>query len=190
MRTKNIFKTMLAAACCLGAVVFTSCDNDNDTKKSGLKLSASTATVAPGQSASIVVGNGTAPYKATSSDANIATAKVDSKTIIITGVKVGSALVTVTDANNLSGKIVVSVKEAAQTLSFDKSSVSIENGKEDVVTVKSGTAPYTATVKDQSIASATVKDAKITVKGLKAGTTTITVADKNKTTGTFTVTVK
>lgn len=61
MRTKNIFKTMVAATCCLAAVVFASCDNDDNKKTSGLKFSATTATVTPGQSASIVVGNGTAP---------------------------------------------------------------------------------------------------------------------------------
>ncbi len=190
MRTKNIFKTMVAATCCLAAVVFASCDNDDTKKTSGLKFSATTATVNPGQSASIVVGNGTAPYKATTSDEKLATVKVDQKTIIITGVKVGSALITVTDTNNLKGSIAVTVKEAAKSLTLDKSSVSIENGKEDVVTVKGGTTPYTATVKDASIASATVKDATITVKGLKAGTTTVTVADKENITGSFTVTVK
>jgi len=35
-----------------------------------------------------------------------------------------------------------------------------------------------------------VKDDKLTIKGVKAGTTTITVADKDKKTGTLSVTVK
>lgn len=68
--------------------------------------------------------------------------------------------------------------------------VTVGIGKEEVVMVKSGTAPYTATVKDSKIATVSVKDAKVTVKGVKAGSTTVTVIDKNKTAGTITVTVK
>ena len=45
-------------------------------------------------------------------------------------------------------------------------------------------------MKDKNIATAMEKDGKITVKGVKAGTTTITVMDKDKASGTFTVTVK
>ncbi len=67
----------------------------------------------------------------------------------------------------------------------------MEESKEAVVTVSGGTAPYAAESKDAAVASAIVNDDKITVKGLKAGTTTITVTDKDKkNSGTVTVTVK
>ena len=72
---------------------------------------------------------------------------------------------------------------------FDKTSLSVNVNKEGSITVKSGTAPYTVAVKDTKIATATVKDAVITVKGVKAGTTTITVTDKNKVTGIVNITV-
>ena len=71
-----------------------------------------------------------------------------------------------------------------------KTSLNIAVGKEDVVNIKTGQAPYTVNVKDNKIATATVKDAKITIKGVKAGTTTVNVLDKNKLAGTITVTVK
>ena len=45
-------------------------------------------------------------------------------------------------------------------------------------------------VKDNKIATATVKDSKIMIKGIKAGTTTVSVLDKNKLAGTVVVTVK
>lgn len=46
-----------------------------------------------------------------------------------------------------------------------------------------------AASKDDKIATATVKDAKLTIKGVKVGSTTITITDKNKKTATVVVTV-
>ena len=85
--------------------------------------------------------------------------------------------------------LAVTVKKVT-ALELDKKAVNVAVGKEETVTVKNGTAPYSATAKDASIATASVKDGKITVKGVKAGTTTITVTDKNKLNGTISVTVK
>ena len=48
---------------------------------------------------------------------------------------------------------------------------------------------YTS-AKDTKIATATVKDGKIIIKGVKAGSTSVTVTDKNKKTGTISITVK
>ena len=68
--------------------------------------------------------------------------------------------------------------------------MTVSAGKEEVVNIKSGKAPYTVQVKDTKIATATVKDAKITIKGVKAGTTTISIVDKDKQAGMITVTVR
>ena len=69
---------------------------------------------------------------------------------------------------------------------LDKSMVAVGTGKSEMVMVKNGTAPYTATSKDNKVATASVKDNKITVTGLKAGTTTVTISDKNKLNATHT----
>ena len=59
------------------------------------------------------------------------------------------------------------------------------------MTIQGGEAPYVATVKDATVATATVSANKVTIKGVKAGTTTITVSDKDtKNSGTISVTVK
>ena len=71
---------------------------------------------------------------------------------------------------------------------MDKAKTSIAVGKEDVVNISGGTTPYTAASKDDKIATATVKDAKLTIKGVKVGSTTITITDKNKKTATVVVT--
>lgn len=62
----------------------------------------------------------------------------------------------------------------------DKAKTSIAVGKEDVVNISGGTTPYTAASKDDKIATTTVKDAKLTIKGVKVGSTTITITDKTK----------
>lgn len=177
---------------------FASCDSDDDDNNVNpvLKFSADKVDVALEKTATVTVSGGTEPYTVASSDDKIATVKVDKSTITVTGVKVGTATITVTDKNKITGKVTVTVKEAvANELDLSKAgatvAVSANVGKEDVVTIKGGTAPYTAESKDATIATATLKDDKVTIKGIKAGTTTITVADKDKkNSGTISVTIK
>lgn len=75
-------------------------------------------------------------------------------------------------------------------LKLSSSSVTVEVEKTSDITVSGGTAPYTAKSSDDKIASVTVSQSKITVKGVKAGNATITVADKKKNSGKISVTVK
>lgn len=184
--------TSISSFACLtlAALVFTfaSCDKDDNDKKT-LKFSPSDKVeVAVGSNATLTVSGGISPYIAASSDTTIATTTVDKSTITIKGVAKGTATVAVTDKDKNSGKITVTVKEG---LTFDKSSVEVDANNETVVTITGGTAPYEAEPKDATIASATIDSNKITVKGLKAGTTTIEVTDKDKkNSGTVTVTVK
>ena len=185
MKIKTVFKTMMLAMVCLSTVVLASCSDDDDNNKS-MKFSAAKVEIGVDSIQAIGVANCTTPLTATSSDEKTATVTVDKTTLTIKGVKAGAATILVTDANKQTGSISVNVKEM---LGFDKNSVSVAADKEETVTVKSGTAPYAATVKDASIATATVKDAVITIKGIKAGTTTVTVTDNNKVTGTLNVTV-
>ncbi len=185
------FTSISGLACLLLAALaftFASCDKDDKDKKA-LKFSPSDKVeVAVGSTATVTVSGGTAPYVAAPSDTKIATTTVDKSTITIKGVAKGTATVAVTDKDKNSGKITVTVKEG---LTFDKSAVEVEASKETVVTITGGTAPYAAEPKDATIASATINSNKITVKGLKAGTTTITVTDKDKkNSGTVNVTVK
>lgn len=184
----NSFAT--AIFCCMFAItMMTSCDNSDD-KTPGLEFNPSKVESTVDLSTDITVSGGTAPYSVVSSDEKIATVKADQNVITVTGVTAGVATLTVTDKNNLSGKVVVTVKEAVAGLNFDKNTVDVTVENEDVVTIKDGEAPYIVAVADAAIATATEKDGKITIKGVKAGTTTVSVTDKNKKSGTITVTVK
>ena len=111
---------------------------------------------------------------------------VDKATITVKGVKAGKATVLVTDSKKVTGSLRITVVDGVVV---DKAKTSIAVGKEDVVNISGGTTPYTAASKDDKIATATVKDAKLTIKGVKVGSTTITITDKNKKTATVVVTV-
>ncbi len=188
MEIKTIFKTMAMAVVCLSAVALVSCsdDDDNGSSSSSMKVSATKVEVAVDSTQTVSVTNCTTPLTVKSGDESIATVAADNTTLTIKGVKAGTANVVVTDAKNQTATITVTVKEL---LSFDKTAVSLSAGAEESISVKSGTAPYTVAVKDQSIATATVSDAAIIIKGIKAGSTTLTVTDKNNVTGVVNITV-
>lgn len=141
------------------------------------------AEVEVGKTVEVTVKNGTQPFTVKSSDEKIATVKVEKEKITVTGVAGGTATISVVDKNQTTGSFTVTVKAAAEKLEFDKAEVTVGVEKEEVVTVKSGTAPYTVKVTDAAVATAIVKEAAITVKGVKAGTTTLTVTDKDGKTG-------
>lgn len=184
MEIKTVFKTMMMATVCLGSMVFASCDKDDASKS--MMLSATTAEVAIDSTKTITVYNATTPLTTTSSDSTIAKATVDKSTVIVKGIKAGTATIVVTDANKQTASLSVTVKEM---LTFDNATLKVTAGKEGTINVKSGTAPYTVAVKDAKVATATVKDAVITVKGVAAGSTTLTVTDSKKVTGTVNITV-
>lgn len=188
MKQMKFLKLAAAMLCCVFAMTVVSCDNDDD--EPTFKFSPAKAEVAVGASTNVTVSGGIEPYTVESSDVKTATVKVSQNTITVTGVKKGNVTVRVSDKDKKVDMLTVTVKDKATALELDKNTVNVEVGKEEAVTVKNGTTPYTATAKDASIATASVKDGKITVKGVKAGTTTITVTDKNKLSGTISVTVK
>lgn len=191
MKKINFLSFTIALLSCMFAMTFTSCDNDDDEDAvSTLKFNPTKAEVNTDATLAVKVSGGTAPYTVTSSNTAIATAKADDTGFTITGVKAGTTQIVVVDKNKLTGKLQVTVKAKVSVLNFDNKTLNINAGSQSTVTVSNGTAPYTAKVADESVATATVKDNKITVTGVKAGTTNITVTDNNKVSGTVSVTVK
>ena len=75
-------------------------------------------------------------------------------------------------------------------LKFDKATIEVAVGATSTVTVNNGTSPYTAASAATDLATVAVDSKKITITGVKEGTTTITVTDKDKNTGKINVTVK
>lgn len=191
MKNLKKFSSLFSLALVALSIIVTSCDDDDDDNKGGLKFNPGKVEVEIGKTASVAITGGEEPYSIAGADQKIASVVIDKSTIAITGVAKGTTNITVTDKNKNSGTIAVTVKDATNALDFDKKTLEVGVGKEDIVTIKGGTAPYAAEAKDAGIATVTVKDDKVTVKGVKAGSTTITVTDKDKkNSGVITVTVK
>lgn len=64
-------------------------------------------------------------------------------------------------------------------LTVDKSNVTVVVGATDVVTIKTGEAPFKTNVRQPEIASVALDKSKATIKGLKEGETVVTIAGKN-----------
>ncbi len=91
------------------AFAFASCDKDDD-NPSALKFNQAKAEMGIAKIDTVKVSGGIVPYTAISSDQTIATVRVRTDTVFITGVKKGNSIVTVKDKNNISGKLPVTVK--------------------------------------------------------------------------------
>lgn len=180
---KSFFSSVVMAALCLGSFAFVSCDKNDNKTPDPLTFSETKVEVEIEKTAEITVKNGTQPFTVKSSDEKIATVKVEKEKITVTGVAEGTATISVVDKDQANGSFTVTVKAASEKLEFDKAEVTVGVEKEEVVTVKSGVAPYTVKVTDEAVATAAVNEAAITVKGVKAGTTTLTVTDKDGKTG-------
>lgn len=74
-------------------------------------------------------------------------------------------------------------------LTVTPSSVSVKVAENATVKIGGGTAPYSVTEADKTIATATVTKNEVKVTGVKEGQTTLTVSDKNKVKGTIIVKV-
>lgn len=188
MTRLKFWKQAFAIVCLTHSLAITSCDDNNDPANT-LKFNPDKVELAPETTATVEVKGATSTLSVESSDSKIVTASVKDNIVTLTGVAEGEATVTVTDKQNASGNISVTVK-AADNLLFDKNSLELSVDEDATVSVKDGKSPYEVTVTDESIASVSVKGNEITVKGLKAGTTTILVTDSNKKTGKITIAVK
>lgn len=186
MKKMKLLKFAMAVLCSVSTLTMISCDDDDDVP--ALKLNPAQVEIVEGMTDTVSVCGGTAPYTVLSADSAVAVAAEAEGKITVTGVRPGTATITVTDKNALTGELAVTVKAAE--LNFDPAEVKVAVEAEETVSMTNGKAPYTVKSEDEAIATATEKDGVLTVKGVKAGTTGITVTDSEGRNGTVQVTVE
>ena len=146
--------------------------------------------VTEGSSTSASILTGVEPFTVSSASETTATARIDGKTITITGVSEGTVSLTVTGGDGGSSKLAVSVvKKVVNAPTLSTMAMDVEIDASATVTVSGGTAPFTVTSSDTRIATVTVSDRTVSVKGINGGTTLITVKGSDDATATFAVTV-
>jgi hypothetical protein len=156
---------------------------------------ASAVVIAPAGTATFNVAGGTAPYTATSSNKNIATAGLSGSVLSMNGLVAGTAQILVFDATGASVAITVTVSSgetsAAGTALYttSASAVTITLGGTNTYSIGGGTAPYVATSSNTGVATASISGATLTVNGVAAGSAQVLVFDATGASVTITVTV-
>lgn len=147
-------------------------------------VSPTSITIGVGASANISITNITGTVRATSSDSSIATVTYASGQATVKGVKAGKANVTIRD-RRASRTVPVTVTAA---LSVTPSSVSININASANVTVTNISGTVRATSLNTNIANVSISSNTITVRGISAGSTSVTVSD-NASSATLQITV-
>lgn len=171
------------------AVITATCGNAKATckvtvKTSTIKFAASAASVYTGKTVTVkATATPSATVTYTTSNKAIATV---SSTGVVKGIKAGTVTITATTSTGLKATCKVTVK--APSVKFAKKSAVVYKGK--TVTVKATLAGVSSvTYKSSNTKIATVNSKTGTVKGIKAGTVTIT-ATSGKLKATYKLTVK
>ena len=84
----------------------------------------------------------------------------------------------------------VVVKNIEGSLKLDKTTLNIEVGKSETVSVQNGVGPFKVISNDNKVVETNVKGSQITFTGNKTGTTTVEVQDAKSNVGVVTVTVR
>ena len=149
-------------------------------------------TVALGASRTFTLGGGQTPYTASTSNSSVALANLQGNVLTLGGVGAGSATVTLRDAAGTTQTLAVTVAAGqALTVNVPSTTLTLGVGASSAQTyqIKGGVPPYSASSSTPSVASASVTGSNVTVTGLAAGVTTISVFDSVGTSFPFTVTI-
>mgnify|MGYP001569351938 FL=1 len=156
----------------------------------------SSVSVYTGEVVSVPISNGTAPYFVTNQqNINVATGEILSATpniLTVTGRAEGTSVVTITDSSTPAKTTIVKIT-VSLNLTITPSNVTLylnscflgRCSNTANLTISNGTAPYFVTnqqdptVATAQVLSASYGDSILTVTGLKAGTSVVTVEDSS-----------
>lgn len=152
-----------------------------------LEVSPTSVEIIAGNTAKLTVSNSSGTVTTLSSNTTVASVSYSSGTATVKGIKAGFVTVTVKDRRT-SKKVEVTVK-SAPLLTVSPSSITMNIGSTSSIAVSNASGAVTVVSSKASVATASYANGIITVKGVGAGSATITIKD-SKTTLTAPVTVQ
>jgi hypothetical protein len=127
------------------------------------------------------VTGGVPPYVVTSNNPNVLSATLNSagNGVVVTGLAGGKATVSITDNVGTSVSSVVTVTPASNVALFTTApgAVTIATRSNVTYSIGGGTAPYTVTSSNASVATVSQTDSSFTVHGVAPGGTTVVIRD-------------
>lgn len=158
-------------------------------KPRGLSLERTALTINAGTTAEVAIFSGNGGYTVQVADNSKVTASVVNNKVRIEAKAAGTTKVTVKDSQNKTAEITVTVKGA--DLELAKANVEVNVGATAEIAIVKGTAPYTVSVINSSVATAQIIGGnKVRIEGKAAGTTKVTVGDDQAKQAFIMVTVK
>jgi hypothetical protein len=148
-----------------------------------------TITIAPASAATYQISGGLGPYFVSSTNSTVANGAVSTSTVTITAVASGSASVIVRDSAGNSVSIAVTVSAVPPLYTSAQPSVTIAKDELATYFIGGGTAGYSATISNASVATVSVSGSSITITGKLSGTANVLVLDAVGNTVTIAVTV-
>ena len=142
-----------------------------------------------GATAEVAIRSGNGGYSVPMYDNTKVQVAIVGSTVRITGKAAGETSVTIKDSENKTAEITVTVKGA--DLELAKANVEVNVGATAEVAIVKGTAPYTVSVINSSVATAEIIGGnKVRIKGVGTGATKVTVGDDQAKQAFIMVTVK
>ena len=135
-----------------------------------------------------VIGGGTEPYSATSSNASVARVSLSGRTLTVTGISAGSASVVVRDVAGATVAVAVTVPTGV-LYTTAPSSITVAVGEGPGYSIGGGNGSYTATTSNASVATVAVLNSNLTINAISAGSASVVVRDSSNATVTISVTV-
>ncbi|MBC3920691.1 hypothetical protein H8L32_24715 [Undibacterium sp. CY18W] len=140
----------------------------------------SAVNIAVGGSNTYVLGGGSVPYTATSSNTSVVTTSVSGSNLVINGIIPGNANVILREAGG-SNPITIAVTVGSGTVNSlfttAPAAVTIAVAASPTYQIGGGTGPYSATSSNAAIVTTSVSGTTLTITGVASGNATVQVKD-------------
>nr|WP_315486907.1 hypothetical protein [uncultured Undibacterium sp.] len=181
----------------LSALLLASCGGGagtvgTPTGKSLYTTAPSTVNIALGSTVSYEIGGGTATYKASSSNATIASVEVKGTTLSVKGLLNGTAEIVISDATGAQVSVSVTIGNGNTTVDLfvtAPSNLTLAPGLSNSYVIGGGRPAYFVSSSNAAIATVGINNNSFFISGIKAGAAQIIVVDSAGAAVTLNVTV-